>query len=137
MDSIREREARRQLDVLRLWKFGEATLDEMTLELRVSGHLVALERKALEILLLLLHHAGEAVEKSHVIETVWHGRPVTDAAIARCLGALRRVLDDHDRKIIETVDGHAYRLTTPVQVLSQLPASLLPDDVREINDALR
>ena len=45
------------------WRFGTVEFDEARRELRVAGLAVDIEHKPLEVLSLLLRHAGEAVTK--------------------------------------------------------------------------
>ena len=48
----------------RLWRFADCELDELRRQLRVHGSLVELESKPLDVLIQLLHHAGEVVTRS-------------------------------------------------------------------------
>jgi serine/threonine protein kinase/DNA-binding winged helix-turn-helix (wHTH) protein len=100
----------------RRWAFAQATLDERSLELRVSGEVMAVERKPLEVLLCLLHHAGEVVTKDELLEAVWPGRILTDTAVATCVAKLREALGDETQAVIKTVHGYGYRLVAPVKV---------------------
>jgi eukaryotic-like serine/threonine-protein kinase len=142
MESIFKRSeiARRETSrraVLRIWRFGNATLDERTLELTVDGKPVALERKQLELLAFFLQNAGEVIFKDRIAQAVWPGRAVSDSNLTKCIAILRQALGDEDQIIIKTVHGYGYWLTTPVQVESATPAHLLPDNVSEIAVALR
>lgn len=101
---------------LRRWSFGEAVLDERTLELRVRGELTELERKPLEVLIYLLAHAGEVVTKDELAEALWPGRILTETVLTRCISLLRQALHDDAREIIKTVHGYGYRLVAPVRV---------------------
>ena len=51
-----------------LWRFrfGSAEFDEAQFELRVAGLSVEVQRKPLEILKILLNHAGEVVTKEEL-----------------------------------------------------------------------
>src|SRR5690349_8591678 len=84
----------------RRWSFGNATLDERTLELSVNGSAVSLERKPLEVLLCLLNHAGEVVTKDELLEAVWPGRILTETVLTKHVGRLREALSDDEQKII-------------------------------------
>lgn len=101
---------------LRRWSFGDAVLDERTLELRVGATLAELERKPLEVLIYLLEHAGEAVTKDELAEALWPGRILTETVLTRCISLLRQSLHDDARAIIKTVHGYGYRLMAPVKV---------------------
>lgn len=100
----------------RRWSFGAAVLDDRTLELSVNGSVVRIERKPLEVLLYLLHHAGEVVTKDELAENIWPGRILTESVLTRCVSQLRQVLQDDDRKVIRTVHGFGYRLVAEVRI---------------------
>jgi non-specific serine/threonine protein kinase len=123
--------------VPRIWRFGNASLDERTLELTVGGRAVRLERKHLELLKFFLGNAGEVIFKNRLAEEVWGGRPVTDSNLTKCIAILRQALGDRDQAVIKTVHGYGYWFTAAVRVESALPANVLPDGVSEIAGALR
>lgn len=100
----------------RRWVFGPAVLDERSLELYVGGEQVQVERKPLEVLLYLLHHAGEVVTKNDLAENLWPGRILTETVMARCISVLRQALQDDRRTLIRTVHSYGYRLVARVRV---------------------
>ena len=104
------------------WHFGDAVLDGSALELSVAGEQVALEPKALELLLTLLRHPGEVVTKSELLDAVWPGRVVTESVLTRAVTKVRQALRDQDQSIIRTVHGYGYRLVAGVRVES-VPAA--------------
>lgn len=99
----------------RCWSFGQVEFDERTFELKVAGKAVAVERKALEVLRLLLQRAGEVVIKDEILEAVWPGRILSDTVLAKWISRIRRVLAD-DGAAIKTVHGMGYRLVAAVRV---------------------
>ena len=107
-----------ELAVGRRWTFGPAVLDEGSLELTVNGALEQLERKPLEVLLYLLHHAGEVVTKDDLAENLWPGRILTETVLTRCISLLRQALGDADKSLVRTVHGFGYRLVADVRVES-------------------
>jgi DNA-binding winged helix-turn-helix (wHTH) protein len=110
------------------WHFNKISFDEASLVLTVDGQPVDLERRPLELLSLLLAHAGEVVTKSEIIAALWADRDVTDASLTKCMARLRRALGDHDLTIIHTVHGYGYRFAAPVSVTeagaTKLPAAI-------------
>ena len=100
----------------RRWTFGPAMLDERSLEIEVAGQPVKLERKPLEVLLYLLHHAGEVVTKDDLAEALWPGRILTETVLTRCISLLRTALQDEAKTLIRTVHGFGYRLVADVRV---------------------
>jgi DNA-binding winged helix-turn-helix (wHTH) protein/serine/threonine protein kinase len=99
----------------RLWQFANCELDELRRELRVSNSTVELESKPLDVLIQLLHHAGEVVTKEELLEWVWPGTLVVDGSLATAVSKLRKALGDEDQLIVLTVSRIGYRLAVPVQ----------------------
>ena len=102
-------------DILRLWRFADCELDELRRELRVRGAPVELESKLLEVLIQLLHHAGEVVTKEELLESVWPGTMVVDGSLATAVSKLRKAVGDEDQLTVLTVPRIGYRLAVPVQ----------------------
>jgi DNA-binding winged helix-turn-helix (wHTH) protein len=77
---------------------------------------IALEPKALQVLLLLVSKAGHLVEKGYLLETVWNDSFVEENTLTRTILVLRRALGDNrrDRILIETVPTKGYRFVAEV-----------------------
>ena len=104
-------------------QFGEFALDEAAYELRRRGRPVRLERLAMELLLLLVHHRGELVTRSHIVERLW-GRDVfleVDASVNSLIRKIRRALHDSVERprFVQTVQGKGYRFIAPVEILTK------------------
>jgi TolB-like protein/DNA-binding winged helix-turn-helix (wHTH) protein/Tfp pilus assembly protein PilF len=82
-----------------------------------NGTTVHLEPKMMEVLVCLATHAGEALPKAKLLQTVWPDTFVTEDALKRCIFELRRVLEDDAREphIIQTIPKRGYRLVAPVE----------------------
>ena len=106
------------------WKFGDAALDESSLELRVADVLVSIERKPLELLMLLLRHPGEVLTKDELLDAVWSGRVLSESVLTKCVAKLRQALGDDDQRLIKTVHGYGYRLMASVTRLDPPAAPL-------------
>ena len=108
------------------WRFGRTVFDEAALLLTINGQEVDLERRPLEMLALLLAHAGEVVTKDEIVAALWADRDISDASITKCLARLRQALGDTDHQTIRTVHGFGYRFAAPVTVeaVAALPAPL-------------
>ena len=98
------------------WRFGPACFDEASLVLTLDGQPVELERRPLELLSILLGHAGEVVTKAEIVAALWTGRDVSDASLTKCVARLRRAIGDVDHTIVHTVHGYGYRFVAPVTV---------------------
>lgn len=93
-----------------VWKFGSATLDESSLELRIGDRLVTLERKPKQVLLSLLQNAPGLVRKDDLVSQAWPGRVISDSALTSCVARLRSALKHAQDVEIKTEHGLGYRL---------------------------
>ena len=95
------------------WRFGNVLFDEGRWELRVGGAVAEIEPKPLEILGLLLRHAGEVVTKEELLAFLWPGVIVVEKALTNAVSKLRRAIGDSEQKVIVTVHRIGYRFTAP------------------------
>ena len=70
----------------------------------------------MDVLILMVEHAGQVVSREEFIQSVWNGTFVTDEVLSRCVYRLRQALGDDSRKprFIETVSKKGYRLIAAV-----------------------
>lgn len=94
-----------------LWRFADAELDDSRLTLTVRGQPVELDYKSIEVLRVLLQHAGEVVTKDELFGTVWAGRVTVEGVLTNAISRLRKALGD---EVIATQHRVGYRLTVPV-----------------------
>lgn len=92
-----------------VWKFGAAVLDEAARELRVAGEVQELDAKSLDVLLLLLRHAGEVVTKEEIFDSVWTGRITVEGVLSNAVSRLRKALRDDGQTLIVTQHRIGYR----------------------------
>jgi DNA-binding winged helix-turn-helix (wHTH) protein/tetratricopeptide (TPR) repeat protein len=93
------------------FRFGEFTLDTARRVLERDGRLVALPRKAVEILVVLLEERGRLVTKEELFRRVWPDVIVEENSLAQAVSALRKALRDGagTHRFVETVARHGYR----------------------------
>ncbi|MEX2208900.1 MAG: AAA family ATPase [Myxococcota bacterium] len=74
--------------------------------------------KAFELLRFLAERPGELVSKDALFGAVWPGTIVSDDALTRCLGEVRRALGDDARQpaFVETVHRRGFRFLAAVTV---------------------
>ena len=72
---------------------------------------VRLTPKALEVLRVLVERAGRLVSKQELLETVWSGTAVSDAALSSCIQEIRQALRDDARqpRFLATVHRRGFR----------------------------
>jgi non-specific serine/threonine protein kinase len=64
-----------------VFQFGEFVLDTAARRLTRAGSPVVLAERHLDVLRVLLEHAGAIVSKDHLIDTAWQGLAVTDNSL--------------------------------------------------------
>lgn len=100
----------------RCWRFGDVEFDERSHALRREGCRVDIEPTPLKVMLHLLACAGDLVSKDDLLQAVWPGRIISDAALAKSIARLRVAIGDHDQSLIKTHHRFGYRLTARVSV---------------------
>lgn len=101
-----------------IYQFGTFELDLAALELRAGGAARALEPQVFRLLALLVENRTRLVGKEEIIEKVWDGRPVSDAAIASRVKSARCALGDDGRsqRYIRTLHRRGFRFIGDVRV---------------------
>src|SRR5215813_1909044 len=103
------------------YEFGPYQLDPSKRILKREGEGIPLTPKATEILIVLVKHAGQLVEKDELLKEVWPDTFVEEANLSQNIFTLRRALGD-DRtgpKYIETVARRGYRFLAAVRTVGQ------------------
>ncbi|MDZ7685359.1 MAG: winged helix-turn-helix domain-containing protein [Gammaproteobacteria bacterium] len=75
-----------------IYRFGDIELDTAKYELRVGGTVRPLERQVYALLALLVENRERLVTTEELIEKVWDGRVVSDAAVASRIKSARQAL---------------------------------------------
>jgi len=99
------------------YDFGLFRFDVSLRVLTKAGEVISLGDKAAEVLLFLLHNAGNLVGKEDLMKEVWPDSFVEDSNLTQNIHTLRRVLGD-DRvsaRYIETVPRRGYRFVAEVR----------------------
>ena len=96
--------------------FGGFRLSVPRMELTRDGVTVPLGSRAAEILLFLLRHAGNAVNKDALLAAIWPDRVVEENNLTVHMSALRRALGDSaaGTRFIRTEPGRGYRFVAAV-----------------------
>jgi TolB-like protein len=101
-----------------IYAFGPYELDLATVELRAGGKLVDLEPQVFALLALLVANSERVVSKDEIIEKVWDGRVVSDAAVSSRVKTARQALGDDGKsqQFIRTLHGNGYRFVAKARV---------------------
>ncbi|KRA84373.1 winged helix-turn-helix domain-containing protein [Altererythrobacter sp. Root672] len=104
-----------------IYRFDQFELDPGRFELRDRGTSVHLEPQVLAVLLLLVGNSERLVSKDELVEKVWGGRFISDAAIAARIKSGRQALGDDGKqqRFIRTIHGKGFRFVAPVSFIQQ------------------
>ena len=75
-----------------VYKFENFELDTVRFELRNSGTPLAIEPQVFSLLELLVSNAGRMISKDEILEHVWQGRIVSEAALSSRIRTARQVM---------------------------------------------
>ena len=100
------------------YQFGDFTLDQTQYRLVRGDRLLRLEKRPMELLILLIERRGELVTRDDIAERLW-GKDIfvdVDHGINTAVRKLRQALrDDPDKpRFVETVVGKGYRFAATV-----------------------
>ncbi|MBS0579003.1 MAG: winged helix-turn-helix domain-containing protein [Proteobacteria bacterium] len=101
-----------------IYRFGVHELDLGAYELRSGGKDCALEPQVFALLALLVENRDRLVSKDEIIEKVWDGRVVSDAAVSSRIKSARQALGDDGKSqhFIKTIHGKGFRFVAEVRV---------------------
>ena len=103
---------------------GRVVLDAANDRVVVDGEPVRLRGKPLNVLRELMARHDQLVTKEDLLESVWEGRPHSDAVLTTAIKEIRQALGDNPRSpwAIETVHRRGYRFLLPVSVTERAAA---------------
>ncbi|MCA1604702.1 MAG: winged helix-turn-helix domain-containing protein, partial [Acidobacteria bacterium] len=95
---------------------GDLVLEPKARYLSKGGVPVHLTRKPFQVLLYLVEHHDRLVTRRELLDQFWEGHDVYDETLTKCVGAIRKALDDQTEspRFIETHWSEGYRLVCKV-----------------------
>ncbi|MGI2259969.1 response regulator [Shewanella sp. GXUN23E] len=98
------------------YRFDHFVLDTRTQSLSYQGRMLNCDERILNLLLLLIEHAPEYVDKQTLLDTLWPDTVVSDWSISRLISDTRKLLKSAgaDFPVIQTLHGRGYRLSAEV-----------------------
>ncbi|MDB6086225.1 MAG: transcriptional regulator [Gammaproteobacteria bacterium] len=101
-----------------IYRFGPFELDTAKVELRSAGEVCSVELQVFALLALLVDNRERLVSKDEIIEKVWDGRVVSEAAVASRIKSARKVLGDDGKTqhFIRTIHGQGFRFVAEAKV---------------------
>jgi eukaryotic-like serine/threonine-protein kinase len=111
-----------------VFEFGDFRLDCSRFELYRAGHSLKLERKPMELLILLAERNGDLVTRSEIAERLWEREVFVDTehGINTAIRKIRQVLrdDPEQPRFLLTVTGKGYRFVGTLAQVSPWPREL-------------
>lgn len=94
-----------------VYVFGDCELDDRLYALRCAGEPLKLEPKVFEILVYLIRYRDRFVSRDELLEKLWPGQVVGEAALTQCVAKARKAVHDDGGKqqVIKTYHGRGYR----------------------------
>ncbi|HSV02401.1 MAG TPA: winged helix-turn-helix domain-containing protein [Phenylobacterium sp.] len=121
-----------------IYRFGAFRLDTSAYELRAGDDRVAVEPQVLALIRLLIENRHRLVGRDEIIERIWNGRIVSEAAISSRIKSARRALGDDGaaQRVIRTVPKLGLRFVAPVEAdpgeVEPLPAAPRPPPQEDV-----
>jgi len=112
-----------------IFQFGKFRVDTLARTLRREEELVALNRRAFDVLLYLLQNPGKVLTRDELLKNVWPDAFVDENSLAQSISVLRRALEEKpgDNSYIVTLPGRGYQFVSRVQVVASENGSALPE----------
>src|ERR1700754_4052016 len=119
--------------VVMLYRFADFEIDLSQQELRRLGTSIHIEPQVFDLIVHLVRNHDRIVSKDELIETIWNGRIISEAALSSRINGARRALGDNgtDQAFIKTLHKRGFRFVGDVQTVSALDADaarLVPDN---------
>jgi TolB-like protein/DNA-binding winged helix-turn-helix (wHTH) protein/Tfp pilus assembly protein PilF len=112
-------------------RFRDYELDPDGFELCRAGHRLRLERKPMELLILLAEKQGQLIKREEIIEKIWGKDFFFDAenGINNAVRKIRSALHDNAEHplYVETSLGKGYRFVAPVERVLETVGSAAPE----------
>src|SRR6188508_600666 len=99
------------------YTFSEFEIDLNQQELRRLGQAVHIEPQVFDVIVLLVRNHDRIVSKDELIETIWNGRIISEAALSSRINSARRALGDNgtDQAFIRTLHKRGFRFVGNVR----------------------
>src|ERR1044072_7945785 len=101
------------------YRFAEFEIDLSQQELRRSGEAVHIEPQLFDLIVPLVRNHDRIVSKDELIETIWNGRIISEAALSSRINGARRALGDNgnDPASLRTLHNRGFRFVGGVEAV--------------------
>ena len=100
-----------------IYSFANCILDTERYALSRNGAEIHVEPQVFDVLRLFVENPGALVTIEQLINSVWHGRSISDAAISSRINAARTAVGDNGsaQQVIKTIPRRGFRLVADVK----------------------
>ena len=99
-----------------IYLFGPFKLDTKKREILFSGDALNIQPRVYELILLLVSHHDQALDKNMIQEAIWPNQILSETSLSRLVMKARKALDDSsdNPKYIRTVHGFGFQFIAKV-----------------------
>jgi len=99
-----------------IFQFGEFQIDPQARVLRRENEVLALNRRAFDVLLYLVQNSGRILTRDELLKNVWPDTFVDESSLTQSISVLRRALGEKpgENSCIVTLPGRGYQFVSPV-----------------------
>ena len=114
-----------------IYQFNQITLDTAQYRLCLSGKPISVEPQVFDLLVYLIENRGRVVTRGELLDKLWEGKVVTDAALGASLKEVRKVVQDSGTKqnVVKTVHGRGYQFIAEVTESTIDKSSVITDEM--------
>jgi TolB-like protein len=111
------------------FRFACFEIDVARQEFRRAGAVVHIEPQVFDLIVYLVQHRDRIVSKDELIEAIWQGRFVSEAALSSRISAARRALGDsgNDQSLIRTQRKRGFRFIGEIVHSGSAPTGMAGD----------
>lgn len=94
---------------------------------KMTGKSIRLEPRLMKLLNLLIENRGQTVKRELIIKEIWDDYPGAEEGLNQAISGLRKLLEDDQKKIIETLPktGYCFHGTIDEADTKRLPGEVI------------
>src|SRR5215467_4358520 len=104
-----------------IYRFAQFEIDPSRHELRRVGESVHIEPQVFDLIVHLVRNRDRIVSKDELIDTIWNGRVISEAALSSRINGARRALGDtgNEQNFIKTLHKRGFRFVADVEEIDE------------------
>ena len=121
------------------YRFADCVLDPSRRRLMRAGAPRDVEPQVFDLLVLFADNAGRALGKQEIVDAIWQGRAISDAALTSRIKAARSAIGDSGReqRLIRTLHRVGYLFDTEVEIEGETTPPAPPVNASEPRTEVR